>query len=71
LGADCAFRFAVVQTGLVYLGVLSAQTINGRGRIANAPTTAGVLLVMFGSRMPDAFQGDVRRDTSFDASGMR
>jgi prepilin peptidase CpaA len=56
VGADCAFLFAVVMlaitgvhAGLVYLGVLGAQTINGRKRIAYAPAIAGALIVVFGS----------------------
>jgi len=56
VGADCAFLFAIVMlaitgvhAGLVYLGVLGAQTINGRKRIAYAPAIAGALVVVFGS----------------------
>jgi hypothetical protein len=56
VGKDCAFLFAVgmlaiagVHTVLVYLGVLAAQTIHGRRRIAYAPAIAGALVVVFGS----------------------
>jgi prepilin peptidase CpaA len=56
VGVDCAFLFAVVMlaitgvhTGLVYVGMLGAQTINGRRRIAYAPAIAGALVVVFGS----------------------
>jgi prepilin peptidase CpaA len=56
VGKDCALLFAVVMlaitgvhAGLVYLGVLGAQTINGRRRIAYAPAIAGALVVVFGS----------------------
>jgi prepilin peptidase CpaA len=56
VGANFAFLFAVVMlaitgvhAGLVYLGVLGAQTINGRKRIAYAPAIAGALVVVFGS----------------------
>jgi prepilin peptidase CpaA len=56
VGMDRAFLFAVVMlaiagfhTGLVYLGILGAQTVNGRRRIAYAPAIAGALVVVFGS----------------------
>jgi prepilin peptidase CpaA len=56
IGADCAFLFAVlmlaftgVHTGLASVGVLGAQTINGRRRIAYAPAIAGALIVVFSS----------------------
>jgi prepilin peptidase CpaA len=56
VGANFALLFAVVMlaitgvhAGLVYLGVLGAQTINGRKRIAYAPAIAGALVVVFGS----------------------
>jgi prepilin peptidase CpaA len=56
VGKDCALLFAVVMlaitgvhAGLVYLGVLGAQTVNGRKRIAYAPAIAGALVVVFGS----------------------
>jgi len=56
VGADFTFLFAVVMlaitgvhAGLVYLGLLGAQTINGRKRIAYAPAIAGALVVVFGS----------------------
>jgi prepilin peptidase CpaA len=55
VGAHFAFLFAVVMlaitgvhAGLVCLGLLGAQTINGRQRIAYAPAIAGVVVV-FGS----------------------
>ena len=53
-GRDCALLFAIVMlvitgvhTGLVYLGLLSAQTVKGRQRIAYAPAIAGALVVVF------------------------
>ena len=56
VGKDCALMFAVVMlsitgvhAGLVYIGVLGGQTINGRTRIAYAPAIAGALVVVFAS----------------------
>jgi prepilin peptidase CpaA len=53
-GKDCALLFTIVMlaitsvhTGLVYLGVLSAQTVKGRKRIAYAPAIGGALVVVF------------------------
>jgi prepilin peptidase CpaA len=56
VGVNCAFLFAIamlaiagVHTWLVLVGVLGAQTINGRRRVAYAPAIAGALVVVFGS----------------------
>jgi prepilin peptidase CpaA len=53
-GKDCALLFAVamlgitiIHTGLAYFGIVNAQTINGRKRIAYAPAIAGALVVVF------------------------
>jgi prepilin peptidase CpaA len=53
-GKDCALLFAIVMlaitgvhAGLVYLGLLRAQTVKGRQRIPYAPAIAGALVVVF------------------------
>jgi prepilin peptidase CpaA len=56
VGAHCAFMFVgamltitLIHTGLVYCGVVGAQTIKGRARIAYAPAIAGALVLVFAS----------------------
>jgi prepilin peptidase CpaA len=56
VGMECASLFSIVllliagaHATLVYIGLVGAQTINGRKRIAYAPAIAGALIVVFGS----------------------